>query len=240
MSSVHPSSRPSARTSSPPRRASTRPVAPPRTRKQQADHTRARLLELAWELVQREGLPSFTVRRLAAQAGVAVGLPYVYFGTRDGLLDELRERAWDRVDSAIEAAIGPEAALATAHLDEGTIRRGIHGVVDFAIAQPNVFSLVALTPGTQLSDRALLREAASAQKFLRALLRGQKDGHFQFRGDPIVFALALWTSLQGHIQRMSASASPVFMAFQAQVLEQILDVFFHHVRPALPPPTGAA
>lgn len=66
---------------------------PPRPARD-AEALRLRLLSHSRALIAREGVPSFTMRALAAEAGVAVGLPYKAFASRDELL---RELTWESV-----------------------------------------------------------------------------------------------------------------------------------------------
>lgn len=198
-------------------------------RKVQADETRERLIDIAWDMVTRGGVGEFTTRKLALRAGVAVGLPFSYFQTREGILDELRLRAWDRLDQIMEPVV--EGSRQKNPDDyEGAVRAGIHAVAGFAHREPHVYELIALTPGMEFTEQVMLREVKSAQKFVRHLFEGQKAGVFRFKGDPTVFALALWTSVQGFIQRRSARMEPVFRQYQEQVLEEILDSFFDRVR----------
>jgi len=199
-------------------------------RKQQADETRARLIDLAWEMVAREGTADFTMRQLAARAGVAVGLPYAYFKTREGLLDELRIRVWDRIDEVILAATGVPPDQATPESFEAFVRAGLKAVVRFALGEPHVYGLIALTPGVTLSEHVLARELQSAQPFINFLIRGEEQGEFEFEGNPTVFALALWTSVQGYVQRMGARMPDIFKPFQENVLDEILDAFFARIR----------
>ncbi len=199
-------------------------------RKQQADETREKLVSLAWEMIRKHGIDSFTVRHLAQKAGVAVGLPYSYFRTRDGLIDELRVRAWDRLEQILQATVGtPEQAAQRGDI-ETSIRRAMETIVDFALREPHIYELVILRPGMVLSQRVLEREIRTAQRLVQLLYKGQEQGEFRFRGDPTVFALALWTGVQGYVERMGAKTAPMFRNYQEKVLDEMFDVFFAHVR----------
>lgn len=194
-----------------------------------ADATRERLIDVAWKLARREGALALTTRRVALAAGVATGLPFAHFGTRDGLIDELRLRAWDEVDREVEPLRREhEARVPRDH--ERAVREGLHAIVAFARREPHLYALVAITPGMKLSHAVMLREAASAQRFVQHLFDAQAAGELRFEGDPTVFALALWTSVQGFIQRSLAELEPVFRAYQEQVLDTMLDAFFASVR----------
>lgn len=206
------------------------PSSPTSSRREQADDTRERLLAAAWELVRTRGVAELSIRKLAMRAHVSVGLPHAHFGSRGGLLDALRIRAWDEIDGVIEATVGPPSAVPDDY--EAHARRALNAVVDHSLTEPRLFELVALTPGVVMSDAVFQREAASAQKFLAFLLDGERAGAFRFHGDAVVFALSLWTSVQGFILRSSATTTPILQQVQAKVLDEILEAFFARVRVA--------
>jgi AcrR family transcriptional regulator len=52
-------------------------------------HTRERIIAAALELIDREGLDSFSTRKLADQVGLKVMSLYHYFPSRDALLDQV-------------------------------------------------------------------------------------------------------------------------------------------------------
>lgn len=199
-------------------------------RAQQAETTRGRMLELAWNMVGEHGKEALSIRQLALKAGVATGLPFAHFGTRDGLIDALRIRAWDEMDRVASEPVGEIGELSRDTDFEGLMRESIHRIVDWALAHPNYFDLIALTPGTRVSQEVANRDVRSAQRFIGFLYLGQKHGTFEFSGDPIVFALALWTSLQGYILRMGASNVDPIRHYEEKVLEEILETFFSRIR----------
>lgn len=203
-------------------------------RRQQADDTRARLLQLAWDMVRAEGPSAFTMRRLAQAANVASGLPHAHFASREHLLDQLRIRFWDELDQTVGRHLEEHPEPPGPRLHERTARAALHAVVRFALAEPHLYSLIALTPGSQLTDAVFTREVQTAQVFITLLVTGQQAGEFAFPGDPIVFALALWTSLQGYIHRLGAQVPDVFRSFQVAVLDEIFDAFFDRIRVADP------
>jgi AcrR family transcriptional regulator len=199
-------------------------------RRQQADETRQRLLDLAWDMVHGDGPEKLNLRQLAGRAGVAVGLPYAHFKSRDGLLDALRLRFWDHLDSLLAAGTGMTPDTAQPESFERMTRLGLTTAARFALTAPNLFRLIALQPGATLSDEVFARELRTAQPFIAFLMRGQEAGEFHFDGDPTVFALALWTSIQGYVLRMGAQLPEPMRAYQERVLEEIFEAFFARIR----------
>ena len=199
-------------------------------RAQQAEVTRERIFDLAWEMVAESGKDDLSIRQLALKAGVATGLPFAHFGSRDGLIDALRIRAWDEMDRVADAAIEGKPEISESTDFERRLRKTIGSVVEWALANPNIFDLIALTPGTKISDEVGSRDVRSAQRLIGVLMLGQQHGAFRFQSDPIVFALALWTSIQGYILRMGASNVGPIRQYEEKVLGEILEIFFSSIR----------
>ena len=206
----------------------------PTPRQQQADLTRERLLDAAWDLVREAGPTAFAMRALATRAGVATGLPFAHFGSREALLDELRIRAWDQLEAAVvpEPPIDPATLPASAY--EAGLRAALTAIADFALREPTVYDLVAIVPGMRLGGAVLEREVRAASRLVAFLRAGEAAGAFRFESDVVVFALALWTSLQGFVTRMRADLDPGFRAIQQRVLEELLDSFCARIRPEAP------
>jgi AcrR family transcriptional regulator len=200
-------------------------------RQQAAEATKERLISIAWDIVRREGPAALTLRRLANDADVAVGLPNLHFGTREGLIDALRIRAWDALDGRTDGELGP---FPDAH-GEGTdyealIRRGFETAARFAVEEPRLYALLTPAPGQRLSDDVLLREVQTARRLVALLVRGAETGQLRAQEDPIAVALAFWSSVQGAIARMQVRGHPLVEQYNARVLAEVLDTFFARLR----------
>jgi AcrR family transcriptional regulator len=73
--------------------------------------TRDRVLDAALAILESEGEERLTVRRLAAELGVAVTAVYWHVGDKDALLDGLVDRVVARVGPVRARGNGPEARL---------------------------------------------------------------------------------------------------------------------------------
>ncbi|MCB9676288.1 MAG: TetR/AcrR family transcriptional regulator [Alphaproteobacteria bacterium] len=101
---------------------------PPREPVQErARQRRDALLDAAARLLDDRGWDALTTRALAAEAGVAVGTVYDYFGDRDGVLLALLERYERRLADGISAALDGVA-------EPSDVPRAAHRAVD-AFAQ---------------------------------------------------------------------------------------------------------
>jgi AcrR family transcriptional regulator len=204
--------------------------AAPSARRLQADATRERLLSLAFEMVRTRGAAALTTRALATRARVATGLPFAHFPTREALLDALRLRAWDRLEIAIAPPPGWDPNALARDAFEPALRAALDAIVAFALAEPHVYDLVAVTPGETLRGAVLAREVRAAARLVALLQAGARAGAFRIEGDGVVFALALWTSLQGFVARMRADLDPGFRAIQARVKDELFECFLVRIR----------
>jgi AcrR family transcriptional regulator len=66
--------------------------------------TRSRILEAALALFRERGFASATMRDIAARAGVASGLAYYYFDSKDAIVLAFYQRAMDELPARLEAA----------------------------------------------------------------------------------------------------------------------------------------
>ena len=82
-------------------------TASPRTGK---DDKRDRLLRAALELIPQLGLHNTPISAIAERAGVAKGTPYLYFDSKEALIDALYQDLSDDRDRAIQAALVPGPA----------------------------------------------------------------------------------------------------------------------------------
>ena len=134
-------------------------------RKKSGSQTRERLLDLAYLLVKDEGLEALTIRQLAQRGDVAIGLPHAHFGSRDGLLDVLRIRAWDDFDRVVDGVVGPGEVHD--HVDFEVVIRGcVHAIVDFAFREPNLFELLMASSRMPVSAERREREMRTAKRFV--------------------------------------------------------------------------
>ena len=69
------------------------------------EELRAALLEHAQRLVNRDGASALTMRALAAEAGVSLGLPYKIFADRREIVDEIVSAEARRFGAAAEALL---------------------------------------------------------------------------------------------------------------------------------------
>ena len=60
---------------------------------------RERILDATLELLRQDGIEGVSIRKIADHVGVSHMLLYSYFENRDAILQSLRERAWEEIES---------------------------------------------------------------------------------------------------------------------------------------------
>ncbi|RJL24137.1 TetR/AcrR family transcriptional regulator [Bailinhaonella thermotolerans] len=118
--------------------------------------TREAVLDAAMAIVERQGLESLSMRKLAADLGVAVTAIYWHVGNREALVAQLVDRVMrDLGDIAPEGRTPARRIVSVAR----SLRRRIH-------EHPHVIALVYEHGRTALmmlpAERALAREVAAA------------------------------------------------------------------------------
>ena len=172
------------------------------------DHRKARgfgherpgeILAAARELFLERGVEQVTTRQIAARVGISQTALYVYFQTKELMLDKLAEGAWARLDAALDAVEPLDQAQggAMAHL-----REVLAAFMRFWLQHPDDYRIVFLR-------RALKRcpEAAVAAESGETLLKRLTDsiaqateaGALRCLGSPQATALSVWAAMSGMI-----------------------------------------
>ncbi|AGZ40944.1 TetR/AcrR family transcriptional regulator [Actinoplanes friuliensis] len=105
---------------------------------------RQQILEVAAEILERDGIQAVSTRTVAAAAGIRAASLYQLFGDKDGLLDALAIQAFERYlagKDSLERSADP--------LDD--LRRGWDMHVEFGLRHPALYVLMFGTdrPGRQ-------------------------------------------------------------------------------------------
>jgi AcrR family transcriptional regulator len=130
--------------------------------KEHDERTAAKLLDVAERIVERDGVDALSVRGVATEAGTTTRAVYTLFGSKDGLVVALGNRAFALLGAAIEALAttgDPDADLVEAGL---VFRR-------FAVDHPSLFSIAVQRTATPPHVASGFKQAAGeALEALRA------------------------------------------------------------------------
>jgi AcrR family transcriptional regulator len=105
--------------------------------------TRQQILEVAAEILERDGAQAVSTRSVAAAAGIRAASLYQHFGDKDGLLAALAAHAFDRY-------LAEKRTLARTDDPVEDMRRGWDAHVDFGLRHPAFYLLMY---GTDRPDR---------------------------------------------------------------------------------------
>ncbi len=150
--------------------------------------TRERIVRTALEIVDRDGLPALSMRRLGADLGVDPMAVYYYIPSKDALLDAIVEAVMSEIDVAID---DPEAPT------EERVLRAAFAYRDVLLAHANALPMLLVrspsTPAGLRPVEALLgilrdsglppNQAVAGMNAISAAVRGTVA---MFAGRPIV------------------------------------------------------
>jgi TetR/AcrR family transcriptional regulator len=160
----------------------------PRIPARGADQTAAKLLQAAHDLLVERSGQSAPVSEICARADVNVAMVKYCFGSKDGLLDALLERALRQLAAELEGLSGAELA------PEAKLRRHVAEVVRNYVRYPYVNRLMnerLLAADPEAVDRISQSFAIPARDWYAQLLaEGRAQGGWR-RFDPTLFFFAV-------------------------------------------------
>ena len=152
---------------------------------------RERILAAAVRVFARRGFESTRMADVAREAGVAYGLPYHYFGSKDAVLRAVFREAWGRLLAAVALA---EETGETAPEQLGLVVRIVLRVWR---DEPDLVRLLVreVTRSPHISDELdeIGRAFASLERIVR---RGQAEGSFRPEADAQLAAWMLYGALE--------------------------------------------
>jgi AcrR family transcriptional regulator len=167
------------------------PATPRRGRTPSADVERE-LLTAAEAVLVREGPAKLTVRAVAAEAGIALMGVYNRLGGKDGLVDALLIRGFDRLRESVDAASGDD--MRARFFDCGWRYRA------FALANPHFYAIMFEDAIPHELDNPEVGEHADAA--FRALVRMVEltaAAGVILAPNPVETAQQVWSTVHGAV-----------------------------------------
>jgi AcrR family transcriptional regulator len=167
------------------------PAAARRGRTPSADVQRE-LLAAAEAVLIREGPGGLTVRAVATEAGIAPMGVYNRLGGKDGLVDALLIRGFDRLRAACDATAGPDATAR--FFDAGRRYR------EFALANPHFYAIMFEDAIPHMFDNPEVAEHAEAafNALVRVVELTAAAGAIA-APDPVEVAQQIWSAIHGAV-----------------------------------------
>jgi AcrR family transcriptional regulator len=156
-----------------------------------AEDSRRRILEAAVRVFAARGYEASRVGEVAQEAGVAYGLVYHYFGSKEAVLEAVFREAWGRLLRAVAAA---EESGGDARDQLGLV---VKIVLRSSREDPDLVRLLVreVTRNPHIQDE--LDEIGQAFATLeRIVRRGQEGGTFRADADPRLAAWMLYGGLE--------------------------------------------
>jgi AcrR family transcriptional regulator len=155
--------------------------------------TRERILSIAIQELESQGLQALSLRAVGQKAGITPMAVYRHFADKADLLQALGEHAFSRWQARAQAAGAVTPLLARLEA-VGT------AFVDFALDEPALFD-AAFILKTQV-ERIYPEDFEAGRspvisRFAQWLAEGQASGDIRSDGPPLELAMASWGVLQG-------------------------------------------
>jgi AcrR family transcriptional regulator len=171
-----------------------------------ATEKRRVILDAAVRVFARQGFHTCRVSDIADEAGVAYGLVYHYFSSKEEILDTLFLERWDLMLGAIDKA----------DEEEGAPREKLYAIAAFIIDSyrydPELMKviIVEVTRAANTFGRTHLAKIREAyDKIAEIVGRGQADGVFREEIDPPFAALAFYGLIEQVLTGWIFESAPV-------------------------------
>ncbi|HEY6963245.1 MAG TPA: TetR/AcrR family transcriptional regulator [Gaiellaceae bacterium] len=156
-----------------------------------ADAKREQILQAAVRVFAAQGYDAARVGDIAKEAGVAYGLVYHYFGSKDAVLEAVFREQWGRLLAAV--ALAEQTGETAAEQLELVVKIVLRAWRD----DPDLVRLLVreITRNPHIQDE--LDEIGQAFASLqRIVVRGQQEGTFRANVDPQMAAWMLYGALE--------------------------------------------
>jgi len=154
---------------------------------------RRQILDAAIRVFARQGFHACRVSDIAREAGVAYGLVYHYFDTKEGVLSELFDERWSLLLLAIEE-IDARPIPAREKLDE------VAGfIIDSYRHDPELMKviIVEVTRAANSFGRTHLAEISNAYDLIAKIVAdAQSDGSFRDDVDPMLASMWFYGAIE--------------------------------------------
>jgi len=157
---------------------------------------RGAILEAAERVFSVEGEAGLSIRRLAEEIDYSPSAIYKYFGSKEELVDELKEAFFGRLMESVDHAFVASLSF------EARVKRCFKIYIDTAVERPHHYLAAFSSAGAQApgEDWCVFQKTNKGQAFgtVASLVRqGQQAGHFDPALDPFMAAKSLWASMHG-------------------------------------------
>jgi AcrR family transcriptional regulator len=180
------------------------------------------LVDAAFHLLEAEGPEALSVRRVAAEAGVAPMGVYNHFDGKNGVVDAIFRAGFSALTEELGGLSGTIADPAE------SLREGLRRYRTLALAHPRTYEVMFFcsVPGSEPSEESHLEAAASFDVLVTAIERGIAAGVFA-EAEPRSVAQQLWAACHGAV---ALEISDICMVDDmAATYEELLDTLLRGI-----------
>lgn len=152
---------------------------------------RNRLVEIANELLAKEGVGDLSLRKIAHRAGVSHNAPYMHFADKEAVLAAIAETGFQLLATEVEAAI---ATAGDSHRQQ--LLAASYAYVRFALDRPHHLQVMFCAYDESKYPNVLSAARASLDRLLELVTEGQHQGEF-IAGNPQEMTKAIWAMVHG-------------------------------------------
>lgn len=192
---------------------------------------RGAILEAAERVFSVEGEAGLSIRRLAEEIDYSPSAIYKYFGSKEELVDQLKEAFFERLMANVDPA-----AFEALTFDQ-RVRRCFSAYIEVAIDRPHhylaAFSAAssASAPDPSAQDWRLFQQTSKGQAFgmvVSLVEEGQAARVFDPALDAVLAAKSLWASMHGlALLLIHNPAMPAMVPDRSRLISNEAFIAFH-------------
>lgn len=184
---------------------------------------RDHLVQVAVELVAKEGIESLSLRRIARRAGLSHSAPLRHFESLSDLLAEVAAHGYRLLSEAITRSV---AESSTEHSALELLRGAGRAYVHVAVENPGLFALMFRPDSLRIENSQFQVDSKEAFEQLLGVVRAAQDAHWHADRDTRLLAGVVWSNVHGLASLWSQGAllGPVPDASLEDALELSLEV----------------
>ncbi len=194
----------------------------PGRRERRCEETRERIFRAALQLFAERGFSATTIESITEAADVGKGTFFNYFGNKESLLLEFRERQMDKVRAFVANSMNSEAALATV-IYEFSVSMTEHQRNSPALFQSLIIAYLS-NKGVQKKITEGLNQAR--QMFAELVVQRQQRGEIRTDLEPEAIVHTLQQMIFGTMFIWSLSPNTPF----DEDLKKMTDVFVYGIQ----------
>ncbi len=154
----------------------------------------SRLVQVALEVIQTDGLEGLSLRRIARQAGVSHGAPLRHYRSLADLLSEVASHGFRLLSETMDKS-GAQLPADATPLDR--IAAAGRAYAQVATEHAGLFALMFRPEDLDVENASFVRDSADAFEKFTELIRLAQDWGWNIERDPRLLAAPSWSALHG-------------------------------------------